>query len=158
VLHVDRARIPRLLAAAGPQAVPDLDPDTAAGITAAAEHGTTPSGGEPARPGHAADAPASGPAAATAPIPATTPAGDGDPLAALLACLRAAGPRGAKVAELAAAIGRAKTWVYERLQDLHRTGQVERAGHGRWRLTHPDDFASDQGDDDHGDPEDGHDG
>jgi predicted transcriptional regulator len=60
-------------------------------------------------------------------------AGDDDPLAALWVALRAAGPRGAKVAELAHAVGRAKTWVYERLQDLHRQGQVERAGHGRWR-------------------------
>jgi DNA-binding IclR family transcriptional regulator len=51
------------------------------------------------------------------------------------------------VAELAAAIGRAKTWVYERLQDLHRQGEVERAGHGRWRLADPD---RNPGDHDHG--------
>jgi hypothetical protein len=49
---------------------------------------------------------------------------------------QAAGHRGAKVAELAHTVGRAKTWVYERLQDLHRQGHVERAGHGRWRLIH----------------------
>jgi S-DNA-T family DNA segregation ATPase FtsK/SpoIIIE len=153
VLHLDRARIPRLLATAGAAAVPDLDPATAAAITAG--HEITPSGGEPARPALAADAPAAGPAdTVPIPTPAPTDIGDGDPLAGLLACLRAAGPRGAKVAELAAAISRAKTWVYERLQDLARTGQVERAGHGRWRLTHPHDPDHDQGDDDHG----GHDG
>jgi S-DNA-T family DNA segregation ATPase FtsK/SpoIIIE len=166
VLHVDRARIPRLVAAAGPQGVPDLDPDTAAGITAAGQETTpsrgetTPSRGDPARPALAADAPAAGRRADTAPIPTLAPTdiGDGDPPAGLLVCLRAAGPRGAKVAELAAAIGRAKTWVYERLQDLARAGEVERAGHGRWRLTHPDTLDGDQGDDDHGDPEDGHGG
>jgi DNA-binding IclR family transcriptional regulator len=69
------------------------------------------------------------------PLAVIEPAGDGDPLAALWAALHAAGPRGAKVAELAHAVGRAKTWVYERLQDLHRQGQVERAGHGRWRAS-----------------------
>jgi S-DNA-T family DNA segregation ATPase FtsK/SpoIIIE len=132
VLHVDRARIPRLLAAAGPQAVPGLDPDTAARIGDEAQQRGREAIGPAARPRTAV---LSGPAADTAPIP--TQAADGDPLAALLACLHASGARGAKVAELAAAIGRAKTWVYERLQDLARTGQVERAGHGRWRLTHP---------------------
>jgi S-DNA-T family DNA segregation ATPase FtsK/SpoIIIE len=139
VLHVDRARIPRLLAAAGPGAVPALDPDTAAGIAAAAgwPDPTLPAA-EPPRPPRA--------------VP---PAGDGDPLAALRTCLRAAGPRGAKVAELAAAIGRAKTWVYERLQDLARAGEVERAGHGRWRLTHPGHPGGDHDDDQ--DPG-GHDG
>ena len=53
----------------------------------------------------------------------------------MLAALRAAGPHGAKVAELAQATGRQKTWAYERLQDLARDGHVTRAGHGRWRLT-----------------------
>jgi S-DNA-T family DNA segregation ATPase FtsK/SpoIIIE len=48
VLHVDRARIPRLLATAGPAAVPDLDPATAAALA------------EPARRNDAA-APAAGP-------------------------------------------------------------------------------------------------
>jgi S-DNA-T family DNA segregation ATPase FtsK/SpoIIIE len=150
VLHVDRARIPRLLATAGAAAVPELDPATAAALAEPAQ--PDEDGGPQAQP--APPTPA-GSAAETTPIP--TPAGDdGDPLAALLACLRAAGPRGAKVAELAAAIGRAKTWVYERLQDLARTGEVERAGHGRWRLIHPDQPNGDQGDDDHGDPEDGY--
>jgi len=135
VLHVDRARISRLLAAAGPEAVPDLDPATAAGIAVAAgRRGPARPAAGPARPSDATPS-AGAPPAGGAPIP--TRAGDGDPLAALLACLHAAGARGAKVAELAAAIGRAKTWVYERLQDLERQGEVERAGHGRWRLTLP---------------------
>jgi DNA-binding IclR family transcriptional regulator len=47
---------------------------------------------------------------------------------------------------LAAVIGRAKTWVYERLQELERHGQVERARHGRWRLTHPTRAAATMGD------------
>jgi S-DNA-T family DNA segregation ATPase FtsK/SpoIIIE len=160
VLHVDRARIPRVVAAAGPKAVPDLDPATAAGIAAAA--GRCDPTGSAADPAHQSSAVASpaplGPMADTAPIPVLSLSGDGDPLGGLLACLRAAGPRGARVAELAAAIGRAKTWVYERLQDLHRAGEVERARHGRWRLTRPDALDGDQGDDDHGDPEGGHDG
>jgi DNA-binding IclR family transcriptional regulator len=67
---------------------------------------------------------------------------------ALLTTLQAAGPRGAKVAELAHAVGRAKTWVYERLQELHRQDQVQRAGHGRWRLnSDPDGHAAGAPDD-----------
>jgi S-DNA-T family DNA segregation ATPase FtsK/SpoIIIE len=155
VLHVDRARIPRLLAQAGAAAVPDLDPATAAALAEPAQRGDD--GGPAAHPARLAPAEPAGPAATTAPIPAPA-AGDGDPLAGLLACLRAAGPRGAKVAELAAAIGRAKTWVYERLQDLARAGEVERAGHGRWRLTHSDTLDGDQGDDDHRGQEGGHGG
>ncbi|HYT27194.1 MAG TPA: hypothetical protein VEP73_12000, partial [Actinomycetota bacterium] len=148
--HLDRARIPRVLTAAGAGAVPDLDPATATGIAATPGRGdrTGPdptTGPVPDRPRQ--PAPPS-PSADTVPIPA--PSQDGDPLAALRTCLRAAGPGGAKVAELASAIGRAKTWVYERLQDLGRTGEVERAGHGRWRLTHPHP--------DDRDSEDGHDG
>jgi hypothetical protein len=65
---------------------------------------------------------------------ATTAAPEADPLEALLEALRAAGPHGAKVAELAQVTGRQKTWAYERLQDLARKGHVTRAGHGRWRL------------------------
>jgi S-DNA-T family DNA segregation ATPase FtsK/SpoIIIE len=63
VLHIDRARIPRLLATAGPQAVPDLDPDTAAAITTAdgPADTTTPPAGDTARRPHA-DASATGPA------------------------------------------------------------------------------------------------
>jgi S-DNA-T family DNA segregation ATPase FtsK/SpoIIIE len=146
VYHVDRARIPRLLAAAGPAAVPALDPHTAAGLTTPAQQHNAGPAAEPARPPRAVPPAEDGPSADTAPIPVPSPggSGDGDPLAALRTCLRAAGPRGARVAELAAAIGRAKTWVYERLQDLARTGEVERAGHGRWRLTDPDHPGGDQ--------------
>jgi S-DNA-T family DNA segregation ATPase FtsK/SpoIIIE len=131
---LDRARIRQL--AAAPGAVPTLEPDTAAALAERdapdqrpPERGTAPEGRTtPAHPerSQAPDAP-----------PAALPedAGDGDPLAALLAALHAAGPRGARVAELAHTVGRAKTWVYERLQELARQGVVERAGHGRWRLT-----------------------
>jgi S-DNA-T family DNA segregation ATPase FtsK/SpoIIIE len=131
--RVDRACIPRTLTAEGSGAVPDLDPATADAIIAAAEQDET--GGRATGP--VPDRPHPPAPASTVPVPVLVPAGDGDPLAALLVCLRAAGAHGAKVAELAAAIGRAKTWVYERLQDLHRQGDVERAGHGRWRLTNP---------------------
>jgi len=132
---VDRPRIRQLVS--GAQAsVPELDADSAAALAERdvsdqppPERGTAPQGRTtPAHPERfkAPDGP-----------PAVFPedAGDGDPLAALLAALQAAGPRGAKVAELAHTVGRAKTWVYERLQELARQGVVERAGHGRWRLT-----------------------
>jgi S-DNA-T family DNA segregation ATPase FtsK/SpoIIIE len=129
---LDRARIRQL--ANGAQApVPELDPDSAAALAdrnvpdqGRPELGTTLEG----RTTPALPVP---PAPPDQPLAAIEDAGDGDPLAALWAALRAAGPRGAKVAELAHTVGRAKTWVYERLQDLHRQGQVERAGHGRWR-------------------------
>jgi S-DNA-T family DNA segregation ATPase FtsK/SpoIIIE len=129
---LDRARIRQL--AAAPGAVPELDADSAAALAerfvpdqpppergTARQERTTPPARERSQAG---DEP-------LAVLPED--AGDGDPLAALWAALREAGPRGAKVAELAHMVGRAKTWVYERLQELHRQGQVERAGHGRWR-------------------------
>jgi len=115
--------------------VPELDADSAAALTERdgadqppPEHRSAPEGRirpDFPEPSQAPDQP-----------PAVLPqgAGDDDPLAALLAALGAAGGRGAKVAELAHAVGRAKTWVYERLQELHRQGQVGRAGHGRWRV------------------------
>jgi S-DNA-T family DNA segregation ATPase FtsK/SpoIIIE len=143
---LDRPRIRQLVTSAhGP--VPELDADSAAALAEQdapdrppPERGTAPEGRTPpARPER--------PQAPDQP-PAVLPedAGDGDPLAALLAALQAAGARGAKVAELAHTVGRAKTWVYERLQDLHRQGQVERAGHGRWRIRtgHFDDDAGSQ--------------
>jgi DNA segregation ATPase FtsK/SpoIIIE, S-DNA-T family len=130
---LDRQRIRRIVA--GAQApVPELDPDSTAALAepdapeqAPPEPGTTPQRRTtpPARDrSQAGDEPLA---------MLAEDAGDGDPLAALWTALHAAGPRGAKVAELAHAVGRAKTWVYERLQELHRQGQVERAGHGRWR-------------------------
>ncbi len=59
-------------------------------------------------------------------------AGEGDPVAALLAALEAAGERGATVAELAVVTGMRKTWVYERLGDLATAGRVVRGPHSRW--------------------------
>jgi S-DNA-T family DNA segregation ATPase FtsK/SpoIIIE len=137
---LDRDRIRQL--AAAPGAVPTLEPDTAAALAERdvpdqrpPERGTAPEGRTtPAHPGRSQTP--DGP-------PAAFPqeAGDGDPLTALLAALQAAGPHGTRVAELAHTVGRAKTWVYERLQELHRQGQVERAGHGRWRaIPGPDDY------------------
>ncbi len=129
---LDRARIRQLVTAAQAP-VPELDPDSAAVLgdrnapdQSPPDHGTAPEGRTTAtRPERSQ--------ARDDPTAVIERAGDGDPLAALWAALRDAGPRGAKVAELAHTVGRAKTWVYERLQDLHRQGQVERAGHGRWR-------------------------
>jgi hypothetical protein len=119
--------------------VPELDPDSATALVDQAvpdqpppKRGTAPEGRTiPSGPERSQ--------AQDGPRTVIEPAGDGDPLAALWAALQAAGPRGAKVAELAHTVGRAKTWVYERLQDLHRQGRVERAGHGRWhRIPGPD--------------------
>jgi hypothetical protein len=128
---LDRNRIRQLVISAQ-DPVPELDPDSAAVLAerdapdqAPPEDGTALEGLTTAtRPerSQAQDDPT-----------AVIQDGSGDPLAALWAALRDAGPRGAKVAELAHTVGRAKTWVYERLQDLHRQGRVERAGHGRWR-------------------------
>jgi DNA segregation ATPase FtsK/SpoIIIE-like protein len=134
VYHQDRARIRAVIARAA-ECCPQLDPDTAAALT-------TRDGGEPSK-GRDGTAP-EGRTTPTQPVdptkratvPLGTQAGEVDPLAALLACLRAAhNGGGAKIAELAAVTGREKTWIYERLQELHRAGRVHRAGHGRWRLT-----------------------
>ena len=59
-------------------------------------------------------------------------AGEGDPVAALLAALEAAGERGTTVAELAVVTGMRKTWVYDRLGDLATAGRVVRGPHSRW--------------------------
>jgi DNA segregation ATPase FtsK/SpoIIIE, S-DNA-T family len=124
---LDRGRI-RATVVGAHQPVPDLDPDSAAALTIPTAKD------EPAPDARTTPGP---PARSTTPAQSTTTplevAEDGDPLAALVDTLRAAGFRGAKVAELAVAVDREKTWVYERLQDLARQGLVERAGHGRWR-------------------------
>jgi hypothetical protein len=66
-------------------------------------------------------------------------AGDSDPeVARLLAVLANAGLAGLTVTELVVASGRQKTWVYDRLGDLHQADTVERAGQGCYRLAqHP---------------------
>jgi S-DNA-T family DNA segregation ATPase FtsK/SpoIIIE len=140
---LDRARIRQLVNSAH-QSVPDLDPDSAtalaerAGPDQAPPEGGTAAGPRTTPPARDRSPFQADPRTVTGPA-GDGPAGDGDPLAALWVALQAAGPRGAKVAELAHAVGRAKTWVYERLQDLYRQGQVERAGHGRWRRMHDPD-------------------
>jgi S-DNA-T family DNA segregation ATPase FtsK/SpoIIIE len=144
---LDRARIRQL--AAAPGAVPELDPDSAAVLAERAVPDQAPPEGGTAPGPRTAPAHPERSQAQADPRTVTEPAGDGDPLAALLAALQAAGPRGAKVAELAHTVGRAKTWVYERLQDLHRQGQIERAGHGRWRVIPAPDAHDPAGPDDH---------
>jgi hypothetical protein len=109
--------------------VPELDPDSAAALVERAvpnqappERGTAP--GPRTAPAHPERSQAQADPRTTTEPARDGPAGDGDPLAALWAALQAAGPRGAKVAELAHTVGRAKTRVYERLQDLHRQGHA----------------------------------
>ena len=129
---LDRSRI-RQLANGAQNPVPELDPASAAALTEPDPPDQPRPEGGIAPEGRTTPAHLEPPTARDEPRTAIEDDGDGDPLAALLAALRTAGPRGGKVAELARTVGRAKTWVYERLQDLHRQGQVERAGHGRWR-------------------------
>jgi DNA segregation ATPase FtsK/SpoIIIE, S-DNA-T family len=131
---LDRSRIRRIVAGAQ-DPVPALDPDSAAALAEPDTPEQTPPERGTAPQGRITPAARERSQATDEPL-AVLPedAGDGDPLAVLWVALRAAGPRGAKVAELAHAVGRAKTWVYERLQELHRQGVVERAGHGRWRV------------------------
>jgi len=57
-----------------------------------------------------------------------------DPDQALTLALQAAGEQGAKVAELASAVGRRRSWVYTRLGALQAEGRAERMKHSRWRL------------------------
>jgi DNA segregation ATPase FtsK/SpoIIIE-like protein len=130
---LDRGRIRQLVTGAQ-DPVPELDADSAAALGRQNAPDQGPPEREIAPEGRTTPTYPEAPSALDEPTTVIEDAGDTDPLAALLAALRAAGSRGAKVAELAHAVGRAKTWVYERLQDLHRQGQVERAGHGRWRV------------------------
>jgi len=55
----------------------------------------------------------------------------------LLVALHAIGPVGAKVAELALRTGQSGPVVHTYLVALESAGQVERAGHGRWRIAQP---------------------
>jgi len=70
--------------------------------------------------------------------PATWAAGrpGGPDVERLLDLLAKAGPVGLTVPELEQAVGRRKTWLYDRLAELVRGGAVERAGQGRHRLRH----------------------
>lgn len=61
----------------------------------------------------------------------------GDPdVALLLDVLAKAGPAGLTVPELEQAIGRRKTWLYDRLAELVHAGTVDRLRQGRHRLRH----------------------
>ncbi|HEX8134403.1 MAG TPA: FtsK/SpoIIIE domain-containing protein [Actinomycetes bacterium] len=145
---LDRGRIRQLVSGAY-NPVPELDADSAAALAERDAPDQPPPERETALEGRTTPARPERSQVPDRPPAVIEDAGDGDPRAALWAALHAAGPRGAKVAELAHTVGRAKTWVYERLQDLHRQRQVERAGHGRWRPI-PDPNAHDRhGPDDH---------
>jgi DNA segregation ATPase FtsK/SpoIIIE, S-DNA-T family len=89
---------------------PDLDPTSAHALT----HPTTPA-----------------PADTTA-APDTD---NTDPDITLWATLHAAPDEGLSVADLMHATGKGRTWIYDRLLDHARTGQVTQVTRGRWRAT-----------------------
>jgi hypothetical protein len=57
-----------------------------------------------------------------------------DPLAALLAALAAVGEWGARAEDLAVQVGMSRAWVFTRLGELERGGQVVRSRTGTWKL------------------------
>ena len=63
----------------------------------------------------------------------------GDPEAILWAALSLASHEGTTVPELMSETGMSRPWVYQRLQELTRRGQVVQASRGRWRTAtdHP---------------------
>jgi S-DNA-T family DNA segregation ATPase FtsK/SpoIIIE len=63
----------------------------------------------------------------------------GTPVTMLWAALSLAPPDGATVPELTMASGMSRPWVYQRLADLVRAGQVYQTSRGRWRAV-PDGF------------------
>ncbi len=73
----------------------------------------------------------------TDPPSSPSPPGAPDTVGQLLVALHAIGPTGAKVAELALRTGHSGPVVHTHLVALEAAGQVERAGHGRWRLAQP---------------------
>jgi hypothetical protein len=68
----------------------------------------------------------------------TVVAGERDaPGAMLWAVLSDAPPEGATVPELMAATGMSRPWIYQRLAELARNGQVVQVSRGRWRAGSP---------------------
>lgn len=59
--------------------------------------------------------------------------------AALWAALVAAGPRGVPIADLMAATGKGRTWVYERLHRYAAAGRAIQTIRGHWRAVGPGD-------------------
>ncbi len=81
--------------------------------------------------------PSSAPSSASGPVPGSVPGpvpGAPDTVGQLLVALHAIGPTGVRVAELALRTGQSGPVVPTHLVALEAAGQVERAGHGRWRL------------------------
>lgn len=114
-------------APAQPSPSPTAPPDGAGG---------PPVGGAPVD-GWAATTPGGWPAARAGWPPAWAAGRPGDPdVERLLDVLAKAGPAGLTVPELERAVGRRKTWLYDRLAELVRGGGVERLGQGRHRLRH----------------------
>ena len=64
---------------------------------------------------------------------------DDAPEAILWAALSLAPEAGTTVAELMAATGMGRTWIYERLRRLAGRSQVIQVSHGRWRAAGGDD-------------------
>ncbi len=52
---------------------------------------------------------------------------------------RGAGPHGISVADLVAATGKGRTWVYERLREHAAAGQAIQTARGHWRAAGPED-------------------
>jgi S-DNA-T family DNA segregation ATPase FtsK/SpoIIIE len=106
----------------------------------AREHATT-------QPDTGTNAPDKVPAAQEWPqTPATPPArtdtgagGTTSAKAALWTALRGAGPHGVSVADLVAATGKGRTWVYERLREHAAAGQAIQTARGHWRAAGPRD-------------------
>src|SRR5262249_49757851 len=59
----------------------------------------------------------------------------GAPEAILWAALSLAPPEGVTVPELMDETGMSRPWIYQRLQDLARRGQVAQVSRGRWHAT-----------------------
>src|SRR5579863_9795915 len=57
--------------------------------------------------------------------------------AILWAALLAAGPGGVPIADLVAATGKGRTWVYERLRRYAAAGKATQTRRGHWRATGP---------------------
>ncbi|HEY3034948.1 MAG TPA: FtsK/SpoIIIE domain-containing protein, partial [Streptosporangiaceae bacterium] len=68
------------------------------------------------------------------PLSDQSPTGERDPMGALLEALEAAGERGARAEDLAAHIRMSRAWIFTRLGELERGGQVVRSVTGRWKL------------------------
>jgi S-DNA-T family DNA segregation ATPase FtsK/SpoIIIE len=103
----------------------------------------------PLRPRLATSQPDTPPTAPRSPqaAPDGLPRGDDHPRpeTALWDALTDAGPEGVSVAELEAACGMGRRWVYYRLQDHGKAGRAVQVRRGYWRAIRPSDSRSGDG-------------